>query len=524
MTFRIFSGLRFVWNDQRGQSLPWLVFGFAGFLAMAGLVTDVGRAYVAHGQLQAATNAAALSAASVTYNTSGATVQSQATALGSGPGGSNSIRAIGTVNTTATAVCLNILMPPGVTCATSSVLNAVRVVQTSTVPTYFLRLIGMSSISIGTMAQAAMQGVAQKWNVAVILDATGSMNNVDNNCGGVTEFQCATHGIKSLLQVTDPCPPGHTSCDTADANFRVSLFAFPNVSTDTVAYDSNCGGTPNYMVYTLPLPSATSYSPLTYSQTVAGRYGTSTTNWTATYQIVDFTSDYWSNGTLNPSSSLVKAITGCMSPITKASSVVGGLSGAAFGGITYYASVVYAAQAALLQQQARYPGSRNAIILLSDGQANLVAATNDFPSEVGATLASGSSGYTSLTGNGTYPDTLDECQQAIVAAQAATNAGTTVYSVAYGSQQAGCTTGGGHTDKTLVATGNNEAFTLSTLTPCVVMENIASTLNTFYSDYNQSGSGSSCQDNSHSVVSLQDIFLSIASTFTNPQLLPPNAR
>jgi hypothetical protein len=55
------------------------------------------------------------------------------------------------------------------------------------------------------------------------------------------------------------------------------------------------------------------------------------------------------------------------------------------------------------------------------------------------------------------------------------------------------------------------------------MENIASSLNNFYSDYNQSGSGSTCQDASHTVSSLQAIFQAIASTFTTPRLLPNNA-
>lgn len=521
---RVVKVCRRIWRDQRAQSLPWLICELLGILCMTGLVTDIGRAYVAYGQMQAATNAAALSAASVTYNRSGVTVQSEASALGSSVGGKNIIQGIGPVTTTAVAKCLNILMPEGANCANSQVMNAVRVVQASSVPTFFLRLLGVSSIPISTVAQAAMQGIAQKWNVAVILDATHSMATADANCGGVTEFQCSTNGVKSLLAVTDPCPPGLTSCAALIANLRVSLFSFPNVSTDTVAYDSNCGGTPNYMVYTLPLTSASSYSPLSYKETVNGQRGAYSTTWTATYQIVNFSSDYWSNGSLNSNSPLVKALSGCMAPISNPSSVTGGLSGASVGGITYYAAAIYAAESALIAEQAQHPGSKNAIIVLSDGQANLNSGTNDFPGQIGATLASGSLGYTNLTGNGSYPDTRDECQQAIVAAQAATAAGTTVYSVAYGSEQSGCSSGNGPTDTSLVASGRNEAFTLATLTPCVVMENIASSLSTFYSDYNQSGSGSSCQDNSHAVVSLQDIFLSIAARLTSPQLLPANAK
>ncbi len=55
------------------------------------------------------------------------------------------------------------------------------------------------------------------------------------------------------------------------------------------------------------------------------------------------------------------------------------------------------------------------------------------------------------------------------------------------------------------------------------MENIASSLNNFYSDYNQSGSGSTCQDSSHTVTSLTDIFLAIVSHFQQPRLIPNSA-
>ena len=109
-----------------------------------------------------------------------------------------------------------------------------------------------------------------------------------------------------------------------------------------------------------------------------------------------------------------------------------------------------------------------------------------------------------------------------MAAQYAAKQGTTVFSVAYGSEDTGCNSGWtvGLTDTTLVASSNcpetlNQTFTLAQLTPCVTMENIASSLNNFYSDYNQSGSGSTCQDASHTVTSLQEIFLAIASGIHN---------
>ena len=57
------------------------------------------------------------------------------------------------------------------------------------------------------------------------------------------------------------------------------------------------------------------------------------------------------------------------------------------------------------------------------------------------------------------------------------------------------------------------------------MENIASSWDYFYSDNLQTGNVNlGCTDNNHSTVSLQDIFLAIASTFTGPRLLPNNAQ
>jgi len=99
--------------------------------------------------------------------------------------------------------------------------------------------------------------------------------------------------------------------------------------------------------------------------------------------------------------------------------------------------------------------------------------------------------------------------------------------VAYGAEGTGCGTapsdGSGHTDTTLVATGQNVGFSsASAITPCVTVENIASSLTYFYSDYNQSGSGvdTSCQSTINSAVSLDDIGISIAGSLSGPALIP----
>ena len=527
-------------NDQRGQVLPWVALATVGLLGMGGLGIDVGRAYVAQAQLQNYANAAALAAAGLVYNTSSTNnASTEANLYSASSGDDNANPALGTVHTTVSTVCLNALEPSGSTCGTTGQPNAVKVVESATVPTYFMKLVtfGHSTIAVGAEATASMQGQAQPWNVAIVIDATGSMSTNDTNCGtNVTEFQCAMNGVKAMLGSTNPCKSGATSCTNADANFHVALFAFPEVSTASVSKENACSSysTPAFQIYALPVATATSYTAIEYEQT-SNHSNTFTSTYEVTLGATDadangFVSDYYDptkSNNLSTSSSIVKAITTCMKPIAAAGSGTGGLNGASNGGITYYGSVIYAAQAALTAEATLNAKTNNALIFLSDGQANLVAATADFPTTF--TAVTPTTALNTMTGNGAYPDTTDECQQAIVAAQKAAAAGTNVYSVAYGSEQTGCystNAASGNTDTTLFSPFPrtlNSTFAISALTPCITMENIASNLGNFYSDYNQSGSGSTCEDASHTVTSLSDIFLSIASSFTKPRLVPNSA-
>jgi len=538
MKANIFSFVRKALRDQCGQVLPWMAMGFVGMIGMGGLTVDIGRAYVVHAQLQNYANAAVLAAAGLVYNTSSTNnATTEATTFSGSSGDLNASSSLKTVTTTVRTLCLNALQPAGTTCPSSNPPpNAVRVVEKTTISTLFMKMFGVSQLNVAATATASMQGQAQPWNVAIIIDASGSMSTLDSNCGSnVTEFQCAMNGIQGMLGSTNPCKSGATSCTNAAANFHVALFGFPEVSTATVTKENACStySTPAFLIYALPTTTATSYTPITYwdnsnhSNTFTGTY--EVTLGASDADANGFVSNYYdptkSNG-LNTSSSIVKAITGCMKPIGQAGSGTGGLNGASSGGITYYASILYAAQQALTAEAKVNTGTNNAIIFLSDGQANVMSATADLPTSSTFTAVPSTAGLNALTGTGLYPDTKDECQQAILAAQAAATKGTQVYSVAYGSEQSGCYSSNGsngNTDSTLIATGKVAPFTISQLTPCVTMENIASSLNNFYSDYNQSGSGSTCQDSSHTVSSLADIFLSIASSFTQPRLIPNTA-
>jgi Flp pilus assembly protein TadG len=618
----ILSFARRVITDQRGQTLPFVALMVIGLLGVSGIVVDLGHAYVVQSELQNTANAAALAAAGYVYTSSTDSVNTStmATKYCAGATAENPYTAA-TVACAATTKCLNMLMPKGTTCVSGSAPNAVVVKTSVAVKTFFMGLFGVPKLNVGATATASMQGTSQPWNVAIVIDSTGSMATVDSNCGGLTEFQCALSGTQALLESTNPCPTGLSSCSGDTAHVRMALFTFPNVLTavngalpvvngvtaDSIKDDIACSGTPGtYSTpskqpiaapYTLPKPGATlltyggtggaaarsTYQTglpyLTYSNTV----GSTTTTWEATYQITPFLSDFYAPSAasgLNSSSALVQAVgygstKGCLTYTLGIDGSTG--NGSGFGN-TYFASSIYEAQASLIAEQKIY-GGNNAIIFLSDGQANLseyaknssaygtanstnqYADASGFPeapagSEVGPsttsypvpsyytpakilaaqntlaydTLSSTSSatGQTrSGTSQGIYPDWYDQCQQAIVAAQYAAKESTTVFAVAYGSESSGCSNGWsvGATDTTKVANGTNQNFTtISQLLPCTTMENIASSWSNFYSDNQQTGNVNlGCTDDNHSTVSLQDIFQAIAATFTTPRLIPNNA-
>ena len=573
---------RRIFSEERGQAVLWAAIGLSLFLAAGGgLTVDLSRAYVVKNQLQNAVNAAALAAANQAYfvnsgSSTGATsAATQYSAASTDENANNVGSNVGAVAAapTVTLKCVNALMSSGSSCSGSSTENAVQVTQTATLNTYFMRILGYPTLTVSATATASMEGPAQPWNIAIILDGSGSMGTSDTNCGShVSEFQCAANALELMLGRLNPCAGGASSCSSPDVH--IALFSFPAVTSASVGDDiCSSSGTPSFTAFPLPDPNSTTFSPtIKYTSSTNG-------SWTATYEITEgasdadtngFVSDYYSSTAsdhLNSSSSINKALGGgCLNMITSLGSGAGGIypyypQNASGIGVTYYASAIYSAQQALAAEQSTYPKAKNALVFLSDGQANMYDGNGDGIKYVagsgyvtqtctsrGRTVScstdssDGNSGafpvgFTSTTGlytlnntgssAGTYPSSIDECQQAIVAAQWAASKGTRVYGVAYGAEQSGCGTapsdGAGYTDSTVVATGKNVSFTsASQITPCVTIENIASSLSYFYSDYNQSGSGvdSSCQSTVNSATSLNDIGISIGGSLSGPTLIP----
>ena len=508
-------------QDENGQALVLAAVMMTALLGILSLTIGAGYAMAMQRELQASTDAAALAGAgALQIYKSSSNALSDVQSFSSKSGQYNASSNLGTVSMMSGSPalkCLQTLQALGVPCVGAAPYNAVQVKQQAIVNLPLGGFLGHPTFTLTASATAAVNGGAPTpYNIAVILDTTLSMNAQDQDCGN-TQMQCALIGLQNLLQNLNPCAQQLTVCTftagaSANSVDRVSLFTFPSVTTSSVTIDSSCTTTPssgyNYDPtigeYVMPpsnpyngLATATSYwfPPAGGGSASPGSaYGVNPQNGVvqSTYQVLGFMSDYKSSDTtrtLNTSSALVKAsgaVPGC-----------NGLAPSNYDGVygTYYAGVLYEAQAALISAQTANPGSQNALIILSDG--NSTAPQMNGPYSVF---------YSNATNNGLYPSWVGECGQAVVAAKAATAAGTRVYSVAYGSPSVGCVSD--------IAAGS-----YPNISPCNTMASMASAPQYFYSDYKQTGSASTCTS-SQPVTSLSGIFQAIAADLSTPRLIP----
>jgi hypothetical protein len=474
--FRRRSLLIRILKEEDGQMLPWMFFLLVGICGMSGLSLDIGRAYGCYRELQASTDAAALAGAYEMFQSTAtsSSVSSVVSTYSSVAGGVNANPNLTNVTVSTTLKCLSSVAAEGIVCIGAPTgNNALQVKQTMTVPTMFIRALGAigittaKSLTISTTATASMRGAtAAQYNVAIVLDTTQSMTNNDSSCKS-TRITCALSGVRTLLQLLSPCAPGSTGsgCTKFDT---VSLFTYPNVEADTAAKSGTCPGSPTVMNYSLPGAGAT-WTPTNFSSK------------NPTYQLMsysnDYSSTYSSGGSLSTSSQLAidaGAKSGCSGLIAK-------------GGVgTYFAGAIYAAQSSLVAAQTANKGSLNALIILSDGDASSADIT----------------GATTQKTTVVYGSKYNQCQQAITAAQSATSAGTTVYSIAYGAATSGCS----------LDTGGPQAG----ISPCSTMRQLASTPADFFAD----GTSTGCTSAANPTLTLDNIFKHVYANFTYARLLP----
>jgi len=521
------SLLHRVLRDQRGQVLPWVAFMMVLFLGMSALVLDVGHAFFCSRELQAAVDSAALAGALNLKASSPSAIVAQ---YGAESGGFNSranLSINGANSVTMVAgypkyACLGAPTTQAA-CQGPYSANAIQVKEQAIVPTFFAKIFGINQMTITATSTSAIVGSKnQTTNIAVVIDTTASMNSVDSNCtssgGSATRIQCAEQGVATLLQTLSPCNTvlGCGSVSSGVAQYpldQVAIFTFPNVTQGTANKDYNCSGSnPTIPVYSFPTIGAATY---------AGGYSSGSSS--ATYQITPFLSDYKSQdaGLSLATSSNVVLTTG--SGKSSSGSSCSGMQ-APGGDGTYYAGAIYAAQAALTQQAAAEtaasPGLKltNMLIILSDGDAN--ASTSKMASKtVGGTTVNYNNPWPAggtLANSTNYPSALDQCQQAVAAANYAKQQGTLIYAIGYGSPTSGC--------------GTDSSGPQAGITPCQVMSEMASsnvynsagtlTKTYFFSDYHQSGSGSTCVSSGASVTDINGIFQTIGSDLLTVRLLP----
>jgi hypothetical protein len=478
-------------------------------MALTAASVETGHVYYAYQELVASTNSAVLAGATAMPNTT--TAKTNVTTYSAQSNGMNATPMLTNDVATPTFLCLSTVSNSlNVPCQTSTGgsggYNAMSVTQTATIPLWFGGLVGMKQMNVSYTAKAAMAGGQNSpWNIAIILDATPSMDYNDNGmqCNG-TQLTCAKQGIQALLNDLYPCGLGQNCTTSTTYVDSVSLFVFPAVTSGTVYKDYTCSvGIPTPVAYTFPNPPSNTTLPSA-----------------DTYEVVTWSNDY--------------KTTDAASSLNTTSHIVVAAGGGGCGGLstryewTYYPQTIYAAQTALATQQASNPGSQNAIILLGDGDLNACAsnanttagACNTSPISLIAsegmlngtgTHTSNPTGYESYG----YPSALGECGQAVLAAQAAAAAGTTVYTIGYGSPVSGSC----KTDKTYSTSVTTAGGTWGPgKQGCDALKAMASSGVNFYSD-----DGSGCEataPSNQNLTKLTAIFRAIVDNMSSPRLIP----
>lgn len=511
-------------QEDTGQALVFTAVILTAFIGVTGVAVDAGKGYYAYELLKESTNAAALAGAGALPDTTSA--NTYAIDYGSKSAEFNSNGIMTNVTTTPTFGCWSAVTtnlntaceaPP----AGGAANNAIQVTQTAQVSTWIGPLFGMPTFNIQAVSSAAMRGGAYiPYNIAVIVDTTASMEDADDgkNSTCTSQIQCALGGFQDLLEDLYPCQDSGT-CQAGDKEVdNVALFVFPVITTATTTDDTTCTtAAPNTDPYSFT--SATAPTPNSSASNMAMLPAADS------YEIVNFENGYKTSDT---TSTLVSS-----DPLAIASGVGGTNCGIekikngkpylTAGEGTYYAQVIYQAQALLYNESNGTNGNGflNAMIILSDG--NATAAPTQM-SVASGTLNGTGTKTTNPNGyiNPAYPSALGECGQAVVAAHAASAAGTTVYTIGYGTE----TTGSCTLDKTVSATVSDSTYGAKSWAPgdqaCDAIAAMATSANTFYSD-DSSIAGEGCaavSTNLQNITTLAGIFHSVANNFSTARLIP----
>lgn len=243
-------------KDTSGQTMFIVAAGLFGLIGISGLAIDMGGYYSAVQVLQASNNVAALAGAAALPDTNAAT--NNVHTYSSETTGNNASPRLTLVTATPSFMCLTTVTNNlGIPCRTATgtytgPVNAMKVVQTATVPLWFGKIFGITTWQAKVTSTVAMNGFTTPTNIAIIVDATPSQQTADSYCPGtnVTELQCELNGIQTFLKQLYPCKPNLTNTCTQSGGVsdfsvdRVAIFTVPTVTIRSAPIESQCTSTP----------------------------------------------------------------------------------------------------------------------------------------------------------------------------------------------------------------------------------------------------------------------------------------
>ena len=566
--------VRDLWADRRAVTAITITLLVPVLIGLAGFTIDIGHLALVQKELQASTDAAALAGG---YNIPVSTAVATANSYGGASGSKNALAGGVTATMVSGYPVLHCLTSTNVTCAGTELAggaNAIQVKEQATVPMWFAQVLGFSNYTLtATSTASARGGIGESLNVMIILDTTQSMSgNKDSGCGlgsNATRLQCAESGVKALLTGLNPSLdyvglmvfPGLQS--TSEASQASTCGASATTASNLQQY----GNSPVYQIASLnnDFKSSSTATTLNTSSTITRAIGQGGSSCNApavtapggegTYfaqvfnqaqaalstlsasqsppsqNVIVFLSDGGANatkittsysgwigscttshGTTTCTSSMTMTVTSC-SPCAGSSTT--SQQGPLTAGETITSG---AAAGTTIVSQLTGPGG-----CASPGVGSCTAgATGTYQVSNSQKVGSNSSSVSmvataTLSMNGhSYPANLDECQQTIDAARAAANAGTWVYSIAYGASN---TSGDCSTDTTSIIPG------MANLSSCTEMANIANSpghINDLTKFYSNGNSGADCSNAlaTNTIDNLVSLFSNLSTNLTEPRLIP----
>ena len=298
---------------ERGQILPIVALALVVMLGVSAFTIDVGYAYYAKRQLQAATDAAALAGAQDLPSTTQAVSTATSYATANSPA-NVSFSFTYAATCTATAVAAT-------GCQASVNPNELTVTGSASTNTFFAKLFGIDHFNVSAHSNACSPCSSTPVDIVIALDRTGSMcDTTDRRTEFCTDLDNAKEGIRTMLGILNP------------PYAQVGMVAFPPVKTATTGMCS---------------------APYTASDGFTG-YDAANRG----YVTDALNGDYKADGELNESSGLyLHTVDGKASACVQA------------GGSTSYSEALRQAKAEL-DRHGR-PTAPDYIVFLTDGEANM---------------------------------------------------------------------------------------------------------------------------------------------------------